>query len=424
MFKIQSPENDMNYALFERYLAKSFSFAVTGLTTILRLLLIQKIQKITDKKILVITSTEQNALKYQNDLKKAFGVESDLLPFQNISMYESVPPNRYDYAEQVRILLDKPDVIIAPVKTLLEKFPDAEFYKKNSINLKVGDEIDVREIAQKFVDLGYKHSTMVSDIGEFSIRGDIIDIFSLDKNAVRIELWGDEIVDIRYFNNETQKSIEKVKSAKIMPLYKFTLNGGIPDVIKKDDEEGYFEGIDVYQSYFNDNLVSVLDYLKSKVKASDTKIMQALQLVKLKSSLHTVFLNQLTHSELKKMQLALVLLLSSKVIICEYFFEDLIYSEKEYFKRFFRNLMYKKGISIIFIENDMNFVCETVSKFYLFTKNGKYKLITDFYDDEIYQYVEMPYTVELVKFFESKGHVIDHDVTFNETLKAIYRGVQ
>ena len=269
MFKIQSPENDMNYALFERYLAKSFSFAVTGLTTILRLLLIQKIQKITDKKILVITSTEQNALKYQNDLKKAFGVESDLLPFQNISMYESVPPNRYDYAEQVRILLDKPDVVIAPVKTLLEKFPDAEFYKKNSINLKVGDEIDIREIAQKFVDLGYKHSTMVSDIGEFSIRGDIIDIFSLDKNAVRIELWGDEIVDIRYFNNENQKSIEKVKSAKIMPLYKFTLNDGIPDVIKKDDEEGYFEGIDVYQSYFNDNLVSVLDYLKDYVLVYD-----------------------------------------------------------------------------------------------------------------------------------------------------------
>ena len=269
MFKIQSPENDLNYALFERYLAKSFSFAVTGLTTILRLLLIQKIQKITDKKILVITSTEQNALKYQNDLKKAFGVESDLLPFQNISMYESVPPNRYDYAEQVRILFDKPDVVIAPVKTLLEKFPDAEFYKKNSINLKVGDEIDVREIAQKFVDLGYKHSTMVSDIGEFSIRGDIIDIFSLDKNAVRIELWGDEIVDIRYFNNETQKSIEKVKSAKIMPLYKFTLNDGIPDVIKKDDEEGYFEGIDVYQSYFNDNLVSVLDYLKDYVLVYD-----------------------------------------------------------------------------------------------------------------------------------------------------------
>ncbi|HIR74926.1 TPA: hypothetical protein IAB95_05460 [Candidatus Ventrenecus avicola] len=201
----------------------------------------------------------------------------------------------------------------------------------------------------------------------------------------------------------------------------FSILVNFPSKIKgvhNDSSSGY-----VLDRKFTDK-ISVLDYLKSKVKASDTKIMQALQLVKLKSSLHTVFLNQLTHSELKKMQLALVLLLSSKVIICEYFFEDLIYSEKEYFKRFFRNLMYKKGISIILIENDMNFVCETVSKFYLFTKNGKYKLITDFYNDEIYQYVEMPYTVELVKFFESKGHVIDHDVTFNETLKAIYRGVQ
>lgn len=269
MFKIQSPENDPNYALFERYLAKSFSFAVTGLTTLLRLLLIQKIQKITDKKILVITSTEQNALKYQNDLKKAFGVEADLIPFQNISMYESVPPNRYDYAEQVRIILEKPGVVIAPVKTLLEKFPAEEFYTKNSINIKVGDEIDVRDIAQKFLDLGYKHSTMVSDIGEFSIRGDIIDIFSLDKNAVRIELWGDEVVDIRYFNNETQKSIEKVKSVKIMPLYKFTLQNGIPDIIKKEDEDGYFEGIDVYQSYFNENLVGILDYFKDYILVYD-----------------------------------------------------------------------------------------------------------------------------------------------------------
>lgn len=201
----------------------------------------------------------------------------------------------------------------------------------------------------------------------------------------------------------------------------FSILVNFPSKIKgvhNDSSSGY-----VLDRKFTDK-ISVLDYLKSKVKASDTKIMQALQLVKLKSSLHTVFLNQLTHSELKKMQLALVLLLSSKVIICEYFFEDLIYSEKEYFKRFFRNLMYKKGISIILIENDMNFVCETVSKFYLFTKNGKYKLITDFYDDEIYQYVEMPFTVELVKFFESNGHMIDHDVTFNETLKAIYRGVQ
>lgn len=275
MFKINAPENNENYALFERFLAKSFSFATTGLTTILRLLLITKIRKITDKKVLFVTSTEQNALRYQNDLLKAFGEKSDLLPFQNISMYETVSPNRYDYAEQYRILNEKPDIVIAPVKTILEKFPDENFYKNNSTILKVGDEIDTKILAQKFVDLGYKHSTMVSDIGEFSIRGDIVDFYSLDKHPVRIELWGDEIVDIRYFNNETQKSIEKLKSTEILPMYKFTLSDVSDDLWQKlapkDDgeEKGYFEGIEIYQNYFNDKLVTVLDYFKDYILVLD-----------------------------------------------------------------------------------------------------------------------------------------------------------
>ena len=275
MFKINAPENNENYALFERFLAKSFSFAATGLTTILRLLLITKIRKITDKKVLFVTSTEQNALRYQNDLLKAFGEKSDLLPFQNISMYETVSPNRYDYAEQYRILNEKPDIVIAPVKTILEKFPDENFYKNNSTILKVGDEIDTKILAQKFVDFGYKHSTMVSDIGEFSIRGDIVDFYSLDKHPVRIELWGDEIVDIRYFNNETQKSIEKLKSTEILPMYKFTLSDVSDDLWQKlapkDDgeEKGYFEGIEIYQNYFNDKLVTVFDYFKDYILVLD-----------------------------------------------------------------------------------------------------------------------------------------------------------
>ena len=275
MFKINAPENNENYALFERFLAKNFSFAITGLTTILRLLLITKIRKITDKKVLFVTASEQNALRYQNDLQKAFGVKSELLPFQNISMYETVSPNKYDYAEQYRILNEKPDIVITPVKTLLEKFPSKNFYKNNSTIINIGDEIDTKDLAQKFVDLGYKRSTMVSDIGEFSIRGDIVDFYSLDKHPVRIELWGDEIVDIRYFNNETQKSIEKLKSTEILPMYKFTLQN-TPDKLwqklaPKDEgeNEGYFEGIEVYQNYFNKDLITVLDYFKDYILVLD-----------------------------------------------------------------------------------------------------------------------------------------------------------
>ena len=219
MFKIDCLSTNESYQSFKHDVLAKMSFAVTGLVTLLRLLLIQKTHEISKTKVLVITSTEQNALKYQNDLKKAYGVDASLLPLQNISMYESVSSNVYDYAEQLKILMEKPD----PVKTLLEKFPDENFIRKNSVKIKVGDEINVKEFTQKLVNLGYKRATMVSDIAEFSVRGDIIDIFSLDKAPVRIELWGDEVVDLRYFNNETQKSIEKITETDILPVYKFIL---------------------------------------------------------------------------------------------------------------------------------------------------------------------------------------------------------
>ena len=276
MFKIDCLSTNESYQSFKHEVLAKMSFAVTGLVTLLRLLLIQKTHEISKKKILFITSTEQNALKYQNDLKKAYGVDASLLPLQNISMYESVSSNVYDYAEQIKILMEKPDIVITPVKTLLEKFPDENFIRKNSVKIKIGDEINVKEFTQKLVNLGYKRATMVSDIAEFSVRGDIIDIFSLDKAPVRIELWGDEVVDLRYFNNETQKSIEKITETDILPVYKFILTEEnkknfnlTPELSEQIQEEGYFEGIEVYQSYFNQNLVSVLDYFKDYIIITD-----------------------------------------------------------------------------------------------------------------------------------------------------------
>lgn len=131
----------------------------------------------------------------------------------------------------------------------------------------------------------------------------------------------------------------------------------------------------------------------------------------------------MTILENQKLQLAKILLDLPKMIVLEYFFVDMIDFEVQYFKRLFRNLLYKKNVFVVLIENDMNFVCETVKKIYLFSKGGKYQVMDNLYDDNIYEYVEMPYTIELVKYLESKGHPIDHDFTFLETLKAIYRGV-
>ena len=266
-------------------LGKSFTF--TGLTTFARLLLLKYIRKLSNKKILFITSTEQSALRYSADLERLFELEAVTLPYQNISPYEMVNSNLYDYQKQISILLNQPEIVIAPVKSLLEKFPKDSFFDVNSFSLKIGDSIDQKELLEKLVQLGYKRSTMVSDIGEFSIRGDIADIYTLEENPVRIEFWGDEIVDIRYFDNETQRaisspqpssegrgSIEKTSKVQIFPIYKFVLPEKPPKefsagLIDKFIEEGYFEGINVYQSFFNPDLVSIFDYLKDYIVIFD-----------------------------------------------------------------------------------------------------------------------------------------------------------
>lgn len=275
MFCINTDDISQNYEEFRYKVKEGKTFAVTGLTSVLRLFLLTKIKAYSNKKVLFVTSSEQNALKYQSDLQNAFGINSEVMPFQNISMYETVSPNLYDYAQQLKILQSKPDFVICPVKSLLEKFPDEKFFKKNNLKIKVGDSLDLKELAQKLVSLGYKKSTMVNDISEFSIRGDIADIFSPDTNPVRIELWGDEVVDIRYFNNETQKSIQKIKEINILPVYKFILDGNekiLRDLQSEEDEvpdESYFNGIEVYQNFFNKNLVSILDYFEDYILVFD-----------------------------------------------------------------------------------------------------------------------------------------------------------
>ena len=263
-------ENSMFFDNFVRNIKKQKSFTLTGLTTFSRLLLVKYIKEISNKKILFITSTEQSALRYSVDFEKIWSLNSALLPYQNTSPYETMIGNIYDYQKQIEILRNKPDLVIAPIKVLTEKFPEEDFFKQNALTLKIGDSITQKELLEKLISLGYKRSTMVSDMGEFSIRGDISDIYSLTQSPVRIEFWGDEIVDIRYFNNETQKSIEKIKETEILPIYKFTLPKETPSEFStnlKDqfNEEGYFEGINVYQTFFNLKLINILDYFNDYI---------------------------------------------------------------------------------------------------------------------------------------------------------------
>ena len=93
MFEINIDNISENYEDFRLKVKQGKSFAITGLTSILRLFFISKIKTYSAKKVLFITSTEQNALKYQSDLLNAFNIQSIVMPFQNISTNETVSLN-------------------------------------------------------------------------------------------------------------------------------------------------------------------------------------------------------------------------------------------------------------------------------------------------------------------------------------------
>ncbi len=265
--------NNIDLNFINKYLTKPYknNLTLSGLMFPFDLFLLKKIVS-QGKKILYITPDEQSALKTQKDLKNLLDLESEVFPSQEISPYSQLEKNYYIYQEQINILNNKPDIVFTPTKALFEQFNTLKFYEENKIVFKKNDTLDYTKIAQILTKLGYKRTTNVTDIGEFALRGDILDIYGLDVNPIRIEFFADAIEDIRYFNPNTQKSFKKTDNATIYPLYKFILDEKNKENFKKrleitkDDDEfrtkikdelserideiGYFEGIEYFLEDF------------------------------------------------------------------------------------------------------------------------------------------------------------------------------
>ncbi len=96
--------------------------------------------------------------------------------------------------------------------------------KKDILTIEKGGIIDEGELAKRLVALGYEKVYQVESGGQFSIRGDIVDIFDLtEENPYRIELWGDEVESVRSFDVLSQRSVEQLSSVTVFPATEFVL---------------------------------------------------------------------------------------------------------------------------------------------------------------------------------------------------------
>lgn len=119
----------------------------------------------------------------------------------------------------MKAAITDPDcVIIAPVFTAIKKLPPAKVFEGSAIKIKTGDELSPEKLAEDLVRMGYERVSMVYGSGQFAMRGSIIDVFTpYDEDPLRIELFDIEVDSIRFFDVDTQRSVEKIKKAEIFP---------------------------------------------------------------------------------------------------------------------------------------------------------------------------------------------------------------
>ncbi len=108
--------------------------------------------------------------------------------------------------------------IITTLPACMERVLPLPYLKKGILDFYVEDVVDLPGIAARLTEMGYEKVTQVEGMGEFAIRGGIIDIFPLtEENPIRMELFGDELDSIRSFDLLSQRSIENLENIRIYP---------------------------------------------------------------------------------------------------------------------------------------------------------------------------------------------------------------
>ncbi len=153
-----------------------------------------------------------------------------------------------DHIEQMRLsatkaLLERPDVIVVATVSAIYGLGDPKSYLKMVVHLDRGEKIDQRNLLKRLADLQYTRNDMELRRATYRVRGDVIDIYPAEseRNAIRIELFDDEIEKLSYFDPLTGALVKEVPRLTVFPKSHYvtpreTLLGTL-DTIKQELKE-------------------------------------------------------------------------------------------------------------------------------------------------------------------------------------------
>ena len=248
---------------------------------------------------LVVTYDDTRAKEIYDDLR-SFTSRVWLYPAKDLLFYSAdIHGNlmaRQRIAVLRRLMEDREGVVVTTMDGLMDHLLPLKYLREQSITVESGQVIDLDAWKERLIAMGYERVAQVDGMGQFSIRGGIVDIFPLTEEVpVRIELWDDEVDSIRTFDLESQRSVEQLEYITIYPAAEVVLSGdqlaaGIRRLEKEEktyekalreqhkpeeahrihtiigelrsglDEGWRIGGLDAYIRYFCPDTVSFLEY--------------------------------------------------------------------------------------------------------------------------------------------------------------------
>ena len=219
---------------------------------------INKLFKEKNRSILILTPTlfEANKLlnslaSYTNDV--LFFPMDDFLTSMAIATSPDLEVTRLETLNE--LLKNNKKIVITHLMGYFRFLPTKNTYQNSLIKLRLNQEYSIKKLASDLYNLGYNKETIVGKTTDMAVRGFIVDVFPVGSNKpVRIEFFGDEIDSIRYFDEDTQKSIESIKEITIYPASEFIEE--IPSDTKR---------IQKNLPLCNKEVASIIDYLDEPI---------------------------------------------------------------------------------------------------------------------------------------------------------------
>lgn len=196
---------------------------VTGLSAVHKAQLVLTLSGRSAEPILLVTGTEAEAIRLCADINAMSGKPIAMHYLAKELLFTSVESKSAEYEhERLHVLSavcrNEVQIVAASAEALMQPTIPRERLENARISLYQGGKVDLKVLTQQLVQAGYSRCENVEGKGQFAVRGAIVDIFPVQMAApVRMELWGDEIDTMSWFDTDTQRRTDPVEHIEISP---------------------------------------------------------------------------------------------------------------------------------------------------------------------------------------------------------------